>query len=39
MSVGFLVLSIFLYSVLSQWVTFCFCTVARLITLGGNFTL
>lgn len=36
MSVGFLVLSIFHFSVLSQWFTFYFGSVVCLFTLGGN---
>lgn len=36
LSVGFLVLSIFYSSVLSQWFTFYFSSVIFLFTLGGN---
>jgi hypothetical protein len=36
LSVGFLVFSIFRFSVLSQWFTFYFSTVVCLFTLGGN---
>jgi nitrate reductase NapE component len=39
LSVGFLVLSVFCFSVLSQCFTFCFGTVVWFFTLGGNASL
>jgi len=37
--IGFSVLSVFLFSVLSQWFTFYFGSVGCLFTLGGNGTI